>query len=142
MKPACMIKPLLFLAVTAFAMTTFATSKERLFLGPPNSGAASGGATWLTGANGAGSATVDFDDAPMGGFDFVLSNSVAGTANNADWRCPPFSLGPAAGGAKPITFSFAYKLPDAVAKGNNLHVQLRFFDDTGTNFVSEHVFPI
>jgi hypothetical protein len=29
-----------------------------------------------------------------------------------------------------------------VAKGNNIHVQLRFFDSTGTNFLSEIVLPI
>jgi hypothetical protein len=135
-----MFKSLLLLS--ALATTTLAATKEQLLLGPPNSGAASGGANWLFGANGGGSATVDFDDAASTGFDFVLSNSVAGTGNNVDWRCPPFSLGHAAGGAKPITFSFAYKFPGEVTKGNNLHVQLRFFDDTGTNFVSEHVFPI
>jgi hypothetical protein len=122
--------------------TAIAFGREQVFLGPQNSGAASGGANWFFGENGAGSATIDFDDAHNGGFDFVLSNSVAGTDNKVDWRCPPFSLKGAAGGSRPITFSFAYKLPDAVAKGNNLHVQLRFFDETGTNFISEHVFPI
>ena len=41
-----------------------------------------------------------------------------------------------------MTFSFAYKLTDAVIKGNNIHVQLRFFDSTGGNSISEIVLPI
>ena len=41
-----------------------------------------------------------------------------------------------------MAFSFAYKLPDTVAKENNIHVQLRFFDATGTNFISEKVIPV
>ena len=65
-----------------------------------------------------------------------------GNEKGADWRCLPFSLGPAAGGARPITFSFAYKLSDPVAAGNNIHVQLRFFDSTGTNFIGERVIPV
>lgn len=142
MKPL-MQKYILPLIVAIFVTaTTLALAKEQIFLGPADSGAASGGADWLTGANGAGYTVVDFDDAANGGFDFTISNTVAGKENNADWRCPPFSLGAAAGGARPIIFSFAYKFVNAVAKGNNVHVQLRFFDSTGTNFISEIVLPI
>lgn len=130
------------IAALFVAIANIALAKEQIFLGPANSGAASGGANWLTGANGAGYTAIDFDDAARDGFDFTISNTVAGKENNADWRCPPFSLGAAAGGARPITFSFAYKFPDKVAKGNNVHVQLRFFDSTGTNFISEIVLPI
>ncbi len=67
----------------------------------------------------------------------MISNTVAGKENKADWRCPPFSLGPAAGGARPITFSFAYKLSDPVAGKENIHVMLRFWDSTGTNYVED-----
>ena len=118
------------------------SAADQIFLGPPDSGTPSGCANWLTGANGAGYTSVDFSDPAKGGCDFVLSNTVAGEGNNADWRCMPFSLGPAAGGARPITFSFAYKLVDPVAGGNNMHVQLRFFDSTGTNFVAERVIAV
>jgi hypothetical protein len=86
--------------------------------------------------------SIDNDDAPKSGFDFTISNTVAGTSNNADWRCQPFLLEPAAGSARPIAFSFAYKFLEAVANGNNVHVQLRFFDSTGTNFISEIVLPV
>ncbi len=119
-----------------------ASAGSQIFLGPENSGPARNGSQWLYGANGAGTTSIDFDDPPRGGFAFVLSNSVTGKENNADWRCPPFSLGPAVGGSRPMTFSFAYKFAAPVLKGNNVHVQLRFFDATGTNFISEHVFPI
>ena len=110
--------------------------KTQIMLGPPDFDASSAGANWFTGAIGGGSASVDFNDpAAKGGCDFVLNNSVAGVENNAFWRCPNFSLGPAAGGARPITFSFAYKLDDPVAAGNNMRVHLCFFDSTGTNFM-------
>jgi hypothetical protein len=131
------------LLVATFAITaTIASAKGQIFLGPAGSGTSTGYINWLTGANGAGFTAVDFDDPANGGCDFTMSNTVAGAGNNADWRCLPFSLGAAAGGARPITFSFAYKFVNPVARGNNMHVQLRFFDATGTNFVAEHVIPV
>ena len=130
-------------AVTAFIATTMvASGKEQIFLGPAESGTWSGSEKWPNGMYGAASTSYDFDDHSKGFCAFVISNTVAGKENTADWRCLPFSLGPAAGGARPITFSFAYKLSDPVAAGNNIHVQLRFFDSTGTNFISERVVPV
>jgi len=138
-----MKRRVLFTAIaTLLTVASWVSAKDRLLLGPPGAGQPGGCASWFTGANGAGSTSIDFRDPAHGGCDFVLSNSVAGDGNNADWRCPAFSLGPAAGGARPITFSFAYKLPDPVAAGNNVHVQFRFFDSTGTNFISERVVPV
>jgi hypothetical protein len=133
----------LLVVIAISIVGTFSVSaKGQIFLGPAGSGASSGGANWLTGANGAGFTSVDFDDPANGGCDFTISNTIAGAENNADWRCVPFSLGPATGGARPITFSFAYKLVDRVAARNNIHVQLRFFDSTGTNFIGERVIPV
>jgi hypothetical protein len=127
-------------AVTAFIVTTMAASgKEQIFLGPPESGSWIGSEKWLTGTYGAASTSYDFNDPSKGVCAFVLSNSVAGKGNAADWRCLPFPLGPAAGGARPITFSFAYKFSEPVAAGNNMRVELRFFDSTGTNRVGERV---
>jgi hypothetical protein len=124
--------------VTAFIVTTMAAlGKEQIFLGPPESGTWSGSSKWLTGAYGAASTFYDFNDPANGACAFVLSNSVAGKGNAADWRCLPFPLGPAAGGARPITFSFAYKFSEPVAAGNNMYIHLGFFDSTGTNFVGE-----
>ena len=87
--------------------------------------------------------SVDFNDpASNGGCDFVVSNSVAGPENDASWRCPAFSLGPAAGGARPITFSFAYKLENPVAAKNNILVTLRFFDSTGVKFIDQRTIRV
>ncbi len=132
------------LLVATFAITTTtASGKGRIFLGPPDSDASSAGANWFSGANGGGSVSVDFNDpATTGGCDFTISNTVAGKENNASWRCPNFSLGPAAGGARPITFSFAYKLENPVAAGNNILVMLRFFDSTGTNYISQRTIQV
>ncbi len=132
------------LLVATFAITTTtASGKGRIFLGPPDSDASSAGANWFSGANGGGSVSADFNDpATTGGCDFTISNTVAGKENNASWRCPNFSLGPAAGGARPITFSFAYKLVDTVAAKNNILVLLRFFDSTGTNYISQRTIHV
>ena len=109
-----------------------------LILGPTNNAE-----NWFNGEYGAATVSVDWSDPfDNGGFDFVINNTNAGSANKADWRSQPFSLGPAAEGRKPITFTFSYKLPDTVAKRNNIHVQLRFFDSTGTRFISEKVIPV
>ncbi|HEY3760754.1 MAG TPA: hypothetical protein VGN23_03305 [Verrucomicrobiae bacterium] len=130
------------IAFVWFSTPLFAVAGQ-IYLGPGNSGDSSGGSDWLTGANGGGVTTLDWDDPPTtGSFDFSISNAVAGKGNNGDWRCPPFSLGPAASGARSLTFSFAYKLVSPVAKGNNIYVQLRFFDATGTNFISQIVLPL
>jgi hypothetical protein len=132
------------LLVATFAITTTtASGKQQIFLGPPDSDASSAGANWFTGANGGGSVSVDFNDpATNGGCDFVISNTVAGKENNASWRCPNFSLGPAAGGARSVTFSFAYKLENPVAAGNNILVMLRFFDSTGTNYINQRTIQV
>jgi hypothetical protein len=138
-----MRRSIVSLAVTAFIVTTMAASgKEQIFLGPAEAGTWSGSEKWPNGMYGAASTSYDFDDHAGGVCAFVISNTVPGKENTADWRCLPFSLGPAVGGAKPITFSFAYKLTDRVAAGNNIHVQLRFFDSTGTNFIGERVIQV
>ena len=131
------------LLVATFAITTTTASGKQIFLGPPDSGASSAGANWFSGANGGGSVSVDFNDpATTDGCDFTISNTVAGKENNASWRCPNFSLGPATGGARPITFSFAYKLENPVTAGNNIVVVLRFFDSTGTNYISQRTIQV
>jgi len=128
------------MAIVVVSMT--AAGKEQIVLGPPESGTGSGSEKWLTGAYGAATTSFDLNDTSKGTCAFVLSNTVAGKENTADWRCVPFSLGPAAGGGWPVAFSFAYKLSDRVAAKDNIHVQLRFFDATGTNFIGERVIPV
>jgi hypothetical protein len=130
---------LIALAATFATSASRASTNGQIFLGPDNTRL---GAQWLHGASGGGSNWLDADDPPKSGFDLSMNNSVAGKENAADWRSQPFSLGPAVGGSRAMTFSFAYKFVGPVAKNNNIHVQLRFFDATGTNFISEYVFPI
>lgn len=136
-------RSLVSLAVTAFIVTTMvASGKEQIFLGPAESGTWSGSEKWPTGASGAASTSYDFNDVSHGVCAFVISNTVAGKENKADWRCEFFSLGPAAGGARPINFSFAYKLADPVIGKENIRVQLRLWDSTGTNYVGGRVFQV
>jgi hypothetical protein len=129
-----------FATVFVTALTAFGEAK--IFLGPADSGTWSGRAKWFTGASGTAATAYDFNDTANGRCAFVISNTMAGKDNRADWRSEQFSLGPAAGGARPITFTFAYKLSDRVQAGNNIQVQLRFFDSTGTNFIAERVIPV
>jgi len=110
-----------------------------LFLGPVNPGAESGSDHWYSGVSGTGSLSIDDTDPAAGHNDFTIGNTTVGKGNRADWRSEAFALGPAADGASPITFSFAYKLPGEITGGENLLVYLRFFDVTGTNFLKERI---
>jgi hypothetical protein len=125
--------------VTLVAFAMLFLFKNHILLGPLDSVAGSPGVNWTPDMKGEGSATVDFNDpATKGGYDFVLSNTasntVDGPANNAECRCPLFPLGPAAGGARPITFSFAYKLTGVVDAKNDMRIQLRFWSANGNQF--------
>ena len=130
------IRICLALAVAVFASAALAASqKNQVLLGPPESGTFSGSEKWITAGRGAGFTCYDLNDTAKGTCAFVVSNSVAGTENTAEWRCPLFPLGPAAGGAKPLSFSFSYKLLDPVAPGNDILIQLRFCD-SATNYLA------
>lgn len=109
----------------------------QVILGPPDPGAEHGFDSWYHGTNGTGCIFIDSTDPATGDNDLSLGNTNADRQNLADWRSPNFALGPAAKGAEPITFSFSYELPDNVRSGDNMRVQLRFFDVTGTNFLGE-----
>jgi hypothetical protein len=136
-----MIRRLYFsglLAAAMAVMTTHARAKPVLF-GPANPGAENGAEDWWQGARGGGHIAIDNTDPASGTNDFTLGNTRLDGDNSADRRSVAFPLGPAAAGAKPVTFSFAYKLTDEVKPGDNMRVQLRFFD-RGTNFLSEKDF--
>ena len=68
-----------------------------------------------------------------------MDNTSTDRHDHADWRCETFALGPATNGAWPIRFSFDYKLPGPVNEGDNLRVQLRFYDQN-TNFINQQEF--
>ena len=129
---------LIWALIAVFMTNLTALGGGQILLGPAGTGTWSGSEKWLTGTVGSASTLYDFNDTCHGMCALVISNTVAGKENRADWRSQPFSLGPAAGGARAIMFTFAYKLSDRVQAGNNIHVQLRFFD-SDTNFLAERV---
>ncbi len=107
-----------------------------VMLGPANPGAENGPDAWWRGASGGGFLSIDNYDPATGNSDFTLGNTNLDGTNSAEWRAVIFPLGLAATGAEPITFSFAYKLTNAVKAGDNIHVQLRFFDKS-TNYLGQ-----
>ena len=125
----------------ASVVATMPAPAKQIILGPPNPGAETGG-QWYSGTNGAAYLSVDNTDPNSGNNDFTLGNITAGTENRADWRSRLFSLGPAAGGGEPITFSFTYKFPGKVKSGDDIAVFFRFFDDTGKNFLGQQYIPL
>ncbi len=129
---------LVLLAISVVAILLF---PWRVVIGPANPGAEDGSDAWWVGASGKGYLFVDQTDSASGTNDFTLGNTNTVGDNSAGWRSVIFPLGPAAAGAKPITFSFAYKLIDDVNPGDNVHVQLRFFDRT-TNWLREKDFVL
>jgi hypothetical protein len=129
------------IGLLAAVVATMPAPAKQIILGPPDPGAERGG-QWYNGTNGAGYRLIDDTDPNRGNNDFTLGNKTAGQENRADWRSRLFSLGPAAGGAEPITFSFAYKLPGEVKPGDDIAVFFRFFDDTGRNFLGQQFIPL
>jgi hypothetical protein len=111
-------------------------------LGPPDPGAESGPNDWYYGTSGAAWVSVDDTDSVAGEYDFTIGNKIVGHENRADWRSHIFPLGPAANGARPITFSFAYKFPDKINGRENMQIFLRFFDAAGTNFFGQKIFRV
>ena len=112
---------------------------QGVIIGPANPGAENGSDGWWVGAGGQGYLFVDHADPASGTSDFTLGNTNEDKNNSAGWRSVIFPLGPAAAAARPITFSFAYKLPDEVNSGDNMLVQLRFFNQA-TNPITERDF--
>lgn len=113
--------------------------KNQTLLGPLNPGAEEGSEHWHHDMDGEGVLLNDGTDAAAGESDFTVENTSTNQHDHAEWRCETFSLGPATNGARPVSFSFDYKLPGPVKDGDNIRVQLRFFDQN-TNFIDQKVF--
>jgi hypothetical protein len=114
----------------------------RIFLGPVNPGAESELAHWYSGTLGGGTVSVGTGD-PATGFNHFtigITNAASGQTNHADFRSEPFPLG-SAKKIRSIVFSFAYKLPEKVKRGDNIEVYFRFFD-SGTNFLGQKMIPV
>jgi hypothetical protein len=128
---------LLAALVAGGALALFATSaRAQVVLGPDNPGAENGDTNWFTGTAGTGHSNIDNTDPGSGTQDFELGVNAGG--GNADWRSLFFLLGPATNGAQTVNFSFKYKLLNAVNAGDNMRVQLRFFQtNAGGIFLGE-----
>jgi hypothetical protein len=114
---------------------------RRVFLGPANSGAESDFANWYNGVLGGGLVSIGTDDPATGlsYFKIGITNAAAYPVNHADLRSVMFPLGHAAKKHRPFTFSFSYRLPEAVKAGDNIGVNFRFFDETETNFLGQKI---
>lgn len=132
---------LFILVLLAIAVVVTLLFPRRVMIGPVNPVAENGSDQWWVGASGKGYLFVDHADPASGTNDFTLGNTNQDKNNSAGWRSVVFPLGPAAAGARPITFSFAYKLPDEVNSGDNVLVQLRFFN-RATNWIKESDFQL
>ena len=129
------------LGLLAIGMVAMSAPARQIMIGPANPGAEDGSDGWWVGASGKGYLLVDHTDPASGNSDFALGNTNLDGDNSAGWRSVIFPLGPAAAGSRPITFSFRYKLADDVKPGDNLLVQLRFYDRS-TNWLNEKNFYI
>jgi hypothetical protein len=127
---------LFWLLAAAMGVMAIPAMAKQITLGPPDPGAEHGFDYWYHGASGKGFLSVDDTDSATGNNDFTLGNNTPGQENRADWRSQNFTLGSAVDDGSPITFSFVYKLPGEINGNENLRVYLRFFDATGTNFLS------
>lgn len=126
-------------AVVAGLIMLNSGARAEIYLGPGDSGADGVNENWYYGEYGEAKVFVDTSD-PMtkGGYDLVISNSVAGKDNKADWRSHQFAIEDVAKAGRPITFKFSYKLAGEIAKGDNVLVQLRFFAPN-EEFISQRV---
>ena len=127
---------LLVMSVAAMPMMA-----KQILIGPANPGAEDGSDGWWVGASGKSYLLVDHTDPASDTSDFALGNTNLDGDNSAGWRSGNLSARAVAAGAKPITFSFTYKLVDEVKAGDNVLVQLRFFDKA-TNWISERDFVL
>jgi len=129
--------------VAAFVFALLITSaRAQIDLGPVNPGFELGNSGWFSGSGGVGTVvlpdpTSNGPSAP-GTNDVLIGSTSGGTANHADFRSATFSLGPATGGANPVTFSFDYDILGTVTPGNNIRVGFRtWLANNNNNFEGE-----
>src|SRR5450631_1107630 len=129
-------------------LTTLALSlqAQSVVLGPSNGGFESGNTDWFSGGTGGAAGSVTLPDntsngpSAPGSFDLLITSDGTG---NADFRSATFSLGSAANGLNPVTFSFDYNILGTVTPGSNIRVGLRTWSDSGgSSFQGEQNFFI
>jgi len=114
-------------------------------LGPSNPGFENGTQSWHAGGPGGAAGSVSFANPGTNGLSALGTNcvletsdgSLGPTGNGVDFRADNFSLGTAANGAKPVTFSFDYNILGPVQSGDQIRVGLRF-EDSGGGFLAEN----
>lgn len=121
----CVAVTVLVSAMTAHALT----------IGPLNPGAESNSDDWFQGASAPVSWTAISETGGVAGSK-AFEIGATQTGVGADWRCAQFDLGPAANGAAPVDFSFEYLIAGTVPGGQNVRIDLRFWDNGG-NFAGE-----
>ena len=136
--PEMQPREVLVVKMTASTMSA-PVDKSQSLIGPVNPGAEDGSEHWFHGMDGEGVLLTDDTDPATGDNDFTLENSSTNRQDHADWRSETFSMGAATNGTRALRFSFDYKLPGTVKDGDNLRVQLRFYDKT-TNFIGQKEF--
>jgi len=108
------------------------------FVGPANPGAELAQDKWFFGATG-GTAEINTND-PATGFScfrLAVANSPTGQTNRADFRSESFPLNGAGKLFRPLTFSFAYKLPEQVKAGDDIILFFRFFGPKPDDFIDQ-----
>ncbi len=129
------------IVVGAFAFLAAQVNAQPVFLGPTNPGAENGFDAWYNGVLGGGSVAAGNDDPATGYncFTIGITNAAAYGTNHADIRSVMFPL---RGNRGPFTFSFAYKIPDKVAPGDDIDVDFRFFGEGEDNFLDQTVISV
>jgi hypothetical protein len=139
--PSCFWRRGFAVMVPAFTGAWLVVSAQAAtLLGPLNPGFEQGGADWFSGGSGGAAGSVNFSNPGENGPSDPGTNCASETSDgsgNTDFRVSAFSLGLAATGTNPVTFSFDYNILSPVSSGNNVRVGLRFFDITGGNYQGE-----
>ncbi len=116
------------MVATAALLALPATGLQaEMVLGPPNPNFDGGGLDWFSGASGDSFVNFSEDGGYIENTGRVNLGATAATGN-ADFRSQEFSLGEAAQGEQPVTIEFFIKFTEAVASGDEILVQLRFWE--------------
>lgn len=120
--------------VACLALLVVNTTTRAQVLGPDNPGAENGDTNWFTGVGGTHHTAIDTTNPASGLADFEIGGTARDPgegAEHADWRSASFLLNGPGNGGQGVDFSFKVRVLGAVAAGDDIRVQLRFFQTTG-----------
>lgn len=121
-------------ALAASAALLVAAAAPAQVLGPLNPGAEDGNTNWFSGQGGTHTATIDTTNPATGTAAFQIGGTARDPgegAEHADWRSASFLLNGVGNGGQGVNFSFRTRVLGTVAGGDDIRVQLRFFQTTG-----------